>query len=189
MATTFLDVGLIKSIEVIFPFILTWVVVFGILEKAQIFGEKKGLHSIIAFVFAVLVIISPAVTGIIRIMAPWFLVIIMLIFFSLLLFKMFGLPDDVLKDLISGKHGNEQLIYWIIVISAIIFLAALGSVFFAQPLPNADAAAKAIGDGQGVGSVGAGAFFQTMFHPKVLGMVFIMVIATFTIILLAGKPK
>jgi len=184
MATTFLDVGLLKSVAVIFPFILTWVLVFALLEYQKFLGERKGLHSIIAFILAIFVAINPAVTALIMTMAPWFLMIFMLFFFCILLFKLFGLHDDALKALVQGAGGNEQLIWWIIIITAIIFLASLGSVFFSNPISSGEEVATTSGD---VDAVGPGAFFQIIFHPKILGMIFVMMIGTFTIVLLSGK--
>src|SRR3989338_10653877 len=83
---TFLDLGLLEYVQIIFPFILIWVVTYSVLEWREILGKNRNLHAIIAFVLAMMSLFSPPVIAIIKYMTPWFS---MLLVFSLFFFIFF----------------------------------------------------------------------------------------------------
>ena len=37
------DVGLLENFVIIFPFLLVWVIVFGVLSATKTFGDNKGI--------------------------------------------------------------------------------------------------------------------------------------------------
>ena len=120
---------------------------------------------------------------------------------------MFGLSDGSVEDIIKDNMAHT----WLIVLSIFIVLMALGASFGQQLLETgtgaAPNAAPSIGPAPPVGSevpstvdqvstiqrgptttsnFGENAL-QVFVHPKVLGMSFILLLATFTIYFLSKK--
>ena len=183
MATP-LDVGLINQFSIIFPFLLTFVIVYGSLLYTKSFGENKSLIGAIAVITSFVVIISPTIREMIDTMVPWFLLVFIFIFFSLTIFKVFGATDSDVMGLLHTREGRT-IVIWFIIISIIIGVGSLSYVLGQKgdtPFGyNADENVIETGEAGDIGSSGQGAFFKTLFHPKVLGMVVIFLVAMFTI--------
>lgn len=188
---TFLDIGLLEHFSVIFPILLVFVILFAILEKSGIFGENKGLHALISLSVALMMLFVPGVVQVITIMAPWFVLIFLLIIFFLFLLLAFGTKVDAIVE--QASHWGTP--HWfLLVLGLVIFLGALGSVYGGSMLPySSEAAGKQvnvteIGDVEGM-STDTGVFNENVgrviFHPKTIGMVFLLAVGALTIKLLA----
>lgn len=192
---TFLDIGLAQHFSVIFPVLLVFVIVFALLEKSKIFGENKGLHSLIALCVALMMLFSPGVVQVISVMAPWFVLMVLLIVFFMLLLMSFGTKWDAIANYATGW----QLPHWFfLIIALIVFVGALGQVYGSSLLPYSDEATgqnvTVSGDGNVDGvTTDTGDFNQNVgraiFHPKTLGFIFILLIGSLTIKLLTGTAK
>ncbi len=180
-----IDLSLLLSLKRIFPFILVWVVVYGLLEWKEMFGkDKKGVRAVIAFAVAMLFLVSSQASQVVEYMTPWFIILLLFVMLMLIIFKMFGVSDSAIKNVMEK---DRAVIYWVIFLSIIILFAALGKVYFTASLPTHEEAVEGIGaDDASIAERGEGAFWQTLFHPKILGMMLILLTATFTIKLLAG---
>ncbi|MDP7506255.1 MAG: hypothetical protein QF362_02305 [Candidatus Woesearchaeota archaeon] len=183
MATP-LDVGLVKQFSIILPFLLTFVIVYGSLLYTKSFGENKSLIGAIAVIAGFVVIISPTIREMIDTMVPWFLFVFIFIFFSLMVFKVFGATDSDVMSLLHAREGRT-IVTWFITISVIIGIGSLSYVLGQKggtPFGyDEDENVIETGDPGDIGTKGKGAFFSTLFHPKVLGIVVIFLIAMFTI--------
>ena len=189
---TFLDVTLLKHFSSIFPLLLVWAIMFGVLEYLKPFGEKKeGLYGLISMVIAVMFLLSKTAMDLIKYMAPWFIILLIFLMFMLLIFRFLGVKESEIAGVFKNRKDKAP-IYWVIIFSALVFVAALGKVFFSGegPLtqiftqgPTLPANATA----GGVAVAGEAAFWATIFHPKVLGIVFVLIVAIFAIKLLAGR--
>ena len=187
---TFLDIGILKSVGDIFPMLLVFLVVFGVLTYTKTFKENKGLQAMISFVLAIMVLFVPNLVDVIKLMSPWFTVMIIFIVFILLLYKMFGASDEMIKDILSPKKST--VVTWILVISAIILIGSLGKVYFSGSPTSGTNVTYVNGSLVTTGNTGAtgqGAFWATLFHPKVLGMLMVLIIATFAIVTLTVEVK
>ncbi|MBI5398496.1 hypothetical protein HZB03_03455 [Candidatus Woesearchaeota archaeon] len=187
---TFLEVGLLQHFSVIFPVLLVFVTVFALLQQSKMFGENKGIHSLIAISIALLMLFSPGVVQVIGIMAPWFVLIFIFILLILLGFKFLGVSDKSIAETMS----SWGTIHWfLLVIGIIIFIGAISSVYGASLLPFSGAATTTIATAGGNTTTSTGDFNanvgRTIFHPKVIGTVFILVVGSFTIKLLCGSSK
>jgi hypothetical protein len=101
----------------------------------------------------------------------------------LLVYKLFGAPDESIEWTIRNYGGLK---WGIFIISIIIIAGSLASVYFASDGDNSTSLIDAHeGD---VGGTGEDALLATIFHPKMLGLVIIMLIAVFTIALLSQSP-
>lgn len=185
---TFLDIGLVEHFAIIFPILLVFVIVFALLEKSQILGDNKGIHSLIALSIAIMMIFVPGLIQVVMIMAPWFVVLFLLITFFLLLLMSFGTKWEA----ISGVANIWQVPHWfLLIISLIIFIGALSQVYGGAMLPfSEDGAATVSVNGEEL-TTDTGDFNQNVgrviFHPKTIGMVFILMVGALTIKLLTSS--
>ncbi|MBD3310820.1 hypothetical protein GF351_06400 [Candidatus Woesearchaeota archaeon] len=173
MATP-LDIGLLQNFSIIFPFLLVVIVVFGILSYSKLFGENAVVHGVIAIVLGVMVLFSGIAVKTINRMAPWFVLVFIFFMFLMIAYMMFGTSQAEVASWITSPGG----FYLILTVVLIIGIGSLASVYFEQEesLPGDDAeAGEAESD-----------FWNTIFHPKVLGMALILLIGLFTIQKLAS---
>jgi hypothetical protein len=186
---TFLDITALGYFSSIFSFLFIWVIVFAVLEKVKIFGSNKGIHAIIGLSLAVLVLLSKTVTAVIAMMAPWFVLIFVFMLLVMMASMFLGASEQgVLKTLGEKETGA---ITWILIIGIIVVLGSLGMTFFSKPITGdaVNATTNTTVTTGGVGGIGSSAVWATFLHPKVLGLVFLLLIATFTIRELATSPK
>jgi hypothetical protein len=131
---TFLDITLLGGAKVIFTFLLVYVIVWGLLVWIKPFGKEMpaGPYAIIALIAAFFTIISGTVRYIIEFMTPWFLFLVLFLFFVLFVIRMFGVGEDKLYGIIS----NSTVHVLILVIIALIMIFALGSAFGQKALES-----------------------------------------------------
>ena len=194
MATP-LDTSLMNHFDVIFPFLLVLVLVYALLSKIKLFSSAS-VNAMIAFIVAVMFLMSPIVREIVNTAAPWFVLLFVFIVFSLVVYMALGPTEsDILNVVKSSEY--KYINYWILALILIITLGSLsyvlsnhggfGTDLSAEPIPS-----TGTGDGS-VGSPGSAPadqkedFWQTIVHPKVLGMVFILLTAMFTIMRLVKE--
>ncbi|NQU79411.1 hypothetical protein HQ545_06610 [Candidatus Woesearchaeota archaeon] len=184
---TFLDIGLAQHFQVIFPILLVFVLIFALLEKSKILGENKGLHSLIALSIAMMLLFVPGVVDVINVMAPWFVLFFLAIIFFMFLLLAFGTKWEAVTEYATGWATPH---WFILVISIVIFIGALANVYGGAmlpfsgedsvPLEGAEDTATDTGDfNQNVGRV--------IFHPKTIGLVFVLMVGSLTIRLLAAR--
>jgi hypothetical protein len=167
---TFLDIGLIQKFDLIFPFLLVVVIIWGILSNSKFLGEGKQLiHGLISLILGFIVLITPAARQVINKMAPWFVVLIMFIFFLLLLSKTEG-----------GESNTDYgwLVKIFLIISFIIFIYSLIDVMVWND--DSNELGNTIEDGSPADS-GRSGFYNTLRHPTIMGLVLIFIIGAFTI--------
>jgi hypothetical protein len=189
---TFLDIGLAQHFSVIFPVLLVFVIIFALLEKSKMLGENKGLHSLIALAIALMMLFVPGVTQVVSIMAPWFVLIFLLIIFFVLIMLAIGMKWEVF----AGYMSRWETPHWfLLVIALVIFVGALGSVYGGSMLPYSGGATQMNVSTEGVGeglTTDTGDFNKNVgrviFHPKTIGLVFLLLIGALTIKLLAKAP-
>mgnify|MGYP006294370653 CR=1 FL=1 len=191
---TILDSGILEHFTIIFSLVFVIAVVYGVFQMTKMFGDNKGLHALIALIVGLLVIMVPDITQIISTMIPWFALLFIFILFVLMAYKIFGATDE---DIASVLH-TDNVVIWVIIIVVIVIVIASFSNVYGQRLLSESADEGKAGESGGESaeegeSTGTTSFGQnvssTIFHPKVLGMLFILVIAIFTIALLAMKSK
>ena len=165
------------------------------MEIFQIFGEgRRGLHAIIAMCAGFIVLFSTGVVSFIQTFTPWFTMVILVIFFILFAVRMFGVKAE---EITQGFFNNPSILTWIIIFTVVIILFSLGSGFGQQSLNS----------GQGTGNVSQVTatgppiatpgstnttnynqnLYNTIFHPKVLGMLLIFLIVVIGMLLLTSK--
>ena len=172
---TFLDIGLLQKFELVFPFLFVLVVVWGILSYSKFLGDNKTLHSILALLFAVVVLFSAQARAVINAISPWFVIIFIFVIFILISIKMFGISDD---SITAGLKGDYQWVLWTIgIIGALVLIISVIDVnFWREDTSTVDSIEE--GD---IGENGGGAILATLRNPNVLGLILLLLIATFAI--------
>jgi len=191
MATP-LNAELLSKFSIIFSMIFVFAIVFGILQATNLLGKNRGINSIIALVTALMLLFAPNLAQVINVMVPWFVVFLIFIIFTYLIFRFMGASEG---DMNFVLKRYKTVLYVVVTISVIIFLGALGKVFF-----SAETAGQyefgsderptvglngTIVPGDVGGPPGEATFWATFFHPKVLGMIFLLLIAMFLIMTMA----
>jgi len=174
---TFLDVLFLENFSPVFVFLLVFAVLYAILQATKVLGENKGLSSLIAIVISFLIMMSPDIVKIITSMLPSFFLVILFILLVLILFRFLGMSEST----ISGSMQKWGPLHTtLIVVVAIIFAITLAGVYGSKllSLTAGGNATNASGYGENIA--------ETVFHPKVLGLLVIFIIAIFAIVLLVG---
>lgn len=162
---TFLDVTVLENFSVVFVFLLVWIGGYAILLYTRILGQNQFVNIIISLVIAFLTIISPLATLVIKSILPFVAVGMVLIIIISATSGMFGKVD---VDSLPGLKG--------IVIVILVVALVVGSLAIVRQ--NIEVPER----GEDFGKIST-----VIFHPNFLGMVLILLIAVFTIGLLASK--
>lgn len=200
---TFLDIGLTSYFGSIFVMLFVFVLLFAILQKSSILGKNKGLHGIMAFCISVMTLFVPGVVTIIGVMTPWFVLLFILFAIFMVILNFMGVSESKITSYMSH---DWQVVHWFLfVIALIVFIGAIGTVYGGSLLPysgaNAENASLQLSDGSMKNADGGltgqttntGDFNQNVgrviFHPKTIGLVFVLIVASLTIRLLCGVQK
>ena len=163
---TLLDTGLLEFVVPIFTFILIYALIFAILKKVKVLGENNSINMWVSFALAILFAITPGAMEFVTIIAPWFIVLVVVAFAVMLVFMFMGAND---KTLINIMHDGT--VKWtILIIGIIILVAGLTAVYgpvLSGPSPDA-------------GTVG-GQVHRSIFNVKVITTVFVLLIFAFAI--------
>ncbi len=190
---TVMDIGLLQSFSDIFLVLFVWVVVYAILQKVKVLGENKGLNAIVAISVAIFLAFSAKPKIIVKGIIPWF--VLLFVFFMFLVMGMrftFGVDagDEMLLKVLGGEQSAG---WWIFIGAAAILLVVVSSLVGPEVTPgsNQTAPPEITTPGQN-GDVDTGDWrtnvLNTLYHPKVLGSVLLLVIALFAIQFLTRTP-
>ncbi|MBN1644705.1 hypothetical protein JW851_01520 [Candidatus Woesearchaeota archaeon] len=183
MATP-LDIGLIAKFDIIFPFLLIIILVYAFLSRMKWFEEKQGMAFLIAFLLAIMTLMSPIATRTINMMAPWFILLMIFAIFLLISYQALGVSEGTITEVVTKSHYSKTIVWWVIALALIIGIGSLATVvsqregFISKLGQPTEETAPTEETG----------FWQTVVNPKVLGVALIFLIAMFTISRLAGTP-
>lgn len=193
---TFLDFSILEGASSVFGFLLVFALTFGLLKFSGLFKQSEGVNALIAFCFALMSAFSPAVMEVIKVVTPWYTLLMYLVIIILVIIMIFGGLGDTVGD-IKGNMGSyyKTVVTWIVVISIIIFISGVSSVFLGganseyslnngeDPYLSVEAGANG-GDFADTDGKGSDAFLDNLFHPKVIGMILFLVLAGVAVMLL-----
>jgi hypothetical protein len=191
MATPSINLELLEHFAPILLMILVFAIVYGVFQWAKILGDNKILHGIIAFIISLFVsIFSESARTVIRILVPWLSVLAIALVFGIMLYKVFGATDDDVRSVIKNRTDIQWTLFIVILV---VFLYALSQAFGQQQLDiNTDPNTEVnIPGNPGTTETGSGSFNQnlgaTLYHPKVVGTLFLLIIGAMTVAFLS-KP-
>lgn len=172
---TVLDTGLLRFFLPIFSFLLVLAISYAILEKTNIL-KNHNVNIAAAFAIAVLFLFTPSAIKLIQLTTPWFIVFLIFLMIMFMTFMFLGVKDEQINSVIAYPS-----VYWTIIVVILgIFLFGMTQVFGGE--------VQAIfggGDTSGGGVVvDVG---KIIFHPRMLGAIFILLIASQAIRLIVPK--
>ena len=205
MADGVADFTLVSAFLSIFVFLLVFVIVYGFLTLRKPFGDgKEGLYGLLAIAFALISAASEPISALIAFLAPWFFIMIFVGFFILFVLMMFGLDND---DLDAGATSSG-LRTTTITISVVLLIFGLSTIFGQGLLdaggtnndtetvtvvePTNTGNEVEVTDLESTQSTATDDFgtnvLNTIRNPKVIGMIVLMLIASFAAFFLTGAP-
>ncbi len=209
MATPVLDISLIRYFSPIFTFLLVLAILYALFTYTKLFGDNKVLHAFLAFIIAVFAsFFSTVSVTLIEWLVPRFTVLFIFIILIIIAYKIFGATDEDMAKMIRSHAGIQWTVGIVVIVLAI---GGLSHTFGQQTLGEENNQNQTmtgpdeqspetidLDEGSTVqpteGSGTATSDFQTnvkntFYHPKVIGIVFVLLIATFAVRLLSNPAK
>ena len=161
---TFLDIGLLEHFLPVFSFLLILVVCYAILKKTELLGSNNGLMWVASFSVAFLALFSGSSIELIALLTPWF-VVMFIFLFLLFMILIFGGVDE---KKVLGEVGGPTVL---LVISILMLIIGISNVFGDVFSPYGEEGEQDI----------PSETMETIFHPRILGAIFILLVAAFTV--------
>ena len=175
MATPMLNISPLEYFTPVFIFLLVFVIFYAIMQKTKVVGGNTGVNALISFVVAILFVITSAAADLIRLVTPWFVVLLIVAMAMIMLFMFLG----VKAESIAGAVSDSGTVWTILIVLMVLFGAALTQVIgpsIAAITQGGGTAVNATATGGGttfVGGVG-----KIIFSPKILGVFFLLIVAS-----------
>ncbi len=175
-----LDLSLIGYFSNIFVILFIFSATYAVLLFKKPLGDNKGINALIAATVAILFIFSQDAIDIIKSTVPWFIVMMISLVFVLLISQAFGVS---MHPTITTNMSTYVLIICIIilVINVSHKLGPSAGPYLGNETVNPD-----VVEAGGTGDVGSGSFSQnfgaTLFHPKVLALLLVLIICLFSVL-------
>ncbi|MBT3408963.1 hypothetical protein HOK68_01775 [Candidatus Woesearchaeota archaeon] len=197
-----LDLSLIQYFLPILLFLIIWAVLYSLLKNKQYISDKDSINSLIAFIASLLIVIESNSVLFLGTLLPIFLFIAVATIFFLLIFSFIGWESKSLNEEVE----SNSIITWVVVVIGFLIVAYSAGQIFGQQLlesRNPDGVPSDIKNEYGLNeknniinsnnneikSTGTGDFFSnltnTLFNPKVLGMLLILIVGALVIIMLS----
>lgn len=175
---SFLDLGILTYMAPMFVFFFLFFIIWAVLEKVELFSKIRGLNMLIAFLVSLIAILTPELVEAITLATPWFVLLLIFLFVLLLVFMFTGVSAEDI-----GAQFKEKTVVWIVLLVCLgIFGYALTQVYGEQ--------VHAITSGEPIDGE-EGGLMQTigeiLFHPRVMGALFIMILASQAVRLISAK--
>jgi len=168
---TFLDLTGLEQFSKFFVFIFVWLSVYAMLSYSRVI-QNHAINIILGMIIGLFVLLSPVLSGAIRFIAPWFAVALVFIMLISVLVTSFGAGD-------MPSYIHLKNIFIVLIIGTII----VG--FFGYIRENT----IVHGDNESVSDRDYTKTINVLFHPNIIGMIFLALVSVFTIALLAGKSS
>ncbi len=189
-----LDTSLLSFFLPVFVFIFVWAITYGFLIVTKLFGdEAKTLNSVASFCVAIIAVLSGNIVKLVAAITPWIMFIAILLFFIFAIYLFFGAAGEERKATPTAMREIWPLFGQVPIFIIIVIIAVVGisSVFEQTVSPyeiNEDGEYVDVDTGELVTYVDAdeektttGETIKTLVHPRVLGALFILIVAALVI--------
>jgi len=160
LMATVIDFGFAEFFVPLFSMIFIFLIVYAILQKTEMLGGKQVTDFAIALFLSILVLFSNSALELTKFMAVWLVVILVILVFMILAFS-FWSGDSHLgfdKDL-----DIKGILFWVMII---VLAIGLTQVFGPVLTPYAS------------GADPSRVVLRTLFHPRVIGAVILLIIVS-----------
>ena len=141
---------------------------------------KSGLTAMIAIALAFLFSVAPDMSRLVEIMAPGFVLFIVFLMFVLITMSTIGLGKSDLVGVFGSDGSTKGMTWLVIIVCLVIVIGAVSNIFGDKLLGSEESE-------EGEESAFDKNLKEAFFSPKILGMVFIFLVAMFTIIFVGPK--
>src|SRR3989344_295467 len=176
---TLLEAGLLSHFNSFFIFLFVIIVVYSILTKIKIFGENNGLNFGIAIILGVLFASSSYASKIFQYATPWIVFLFIVVIFLEIASRLMGNSPE--KSILH----NVTSISIVLILIGIILMISAGQVSREKTEKLEKTGIIEIGTNPVLSfpeKVG-----ETLRQPAILGLILVMLIATFAIMLLSHE--
>ena len=163
----------------VFVALFVYAITYALLEKTKIFGTNKGTNAAIAIAMSFMFLLTPDLLGIVKIITPWFTILFIFLTMIVLLFLFVGVEQTN----ISKAFSERSTVWIIIMVCFIILFYAMTQVYGEQIhgiYAGGDTSTSDSSLSQNIGRI--------IFHPRVLGMVILLVISALAVRFISGAP-
>ena len=157
----------------LFPFLLVLILVYIVLTRTEMFKEKQGWAVFIAFVLAIITLTSSIAIKTINKMAPWIILLIVFGLLLLIVYQAMGIKEDKITEVLTSEEHGPAFTWWILALVLVIGLGSLAMVI-SEEQGFLDLTAKEAGEEET-------GFWASLFHPKILGLVLLFLVAYFAV--------
>jgi hypothetical protein len=175
-----LDLSLINYFSNIFVILFVFAASYAILTFRGPFGNNKGVNALLSATMALIFIFSQDAINVIKDSVPWFIVMMVMLMFVFLVSSSIGAPMD---PTIMKNISTYVLIIGVLVL--VINISQKVGQNVGPYLSNETTNTNVI-PATGTGDVASGSYSQnfgaTLFHPKVLALMLIVVISVFSVL-------
>ncbi len=165
---TFLDVTGLQHFSNLFAFLFVWLIIYALLAYTKAIGDNHLIHALIGLIIGLFALFSPIVTGAIIHIAPWFALILVFGMLIMVAGNMFGTTGIGVSPGLKG-----------VILTLLIMVLVVGVLSYVRGQLSVPEEITEKSDFSKITNV--------LFHPKFIGMVFILMVAVFTIALLTSK--
>lgn len=167
-----LNTALLKFFMPIFIFMFIFALMYALLKKTKLIGDSPFPILVISFVIAIVFVVTPATFKFTNVITPWLVVFIVSLLFIFLILSWL----EVYKfggEGFAGAVGNTWIAWIIFVVILAIFIFAGIATFGPLLSPfSGEAGTEATAIGFEIKDV--------LFHPAILGLALLFVIAAVT---------
>ncbi|MBT3690908.1 hypothetical protein HOG16_01535 [Candidatus Woesearchaeota archaeon] len=155
---TFLDLGILEHLVPLFSFVFVFLIIYALLQKLKLLGGKSAIDFLVSLTVSLLVILSSSAIELARFMSVWGVVVIVILVFMFIMMSFWakdgdlGLPEDM---------DVKGIVFWIFII---ILAIGLTQVFGPVLTPYAE------------GADPSRTILRTIFHPRIVGALFLLII-------------
>ena len=180
MATP-IDITLIGTFLPAFSFLLVFTICYALLSKTKILGDNTKLNLLAALCVSVIFLFTPEALDIVKLTTPWFIIFVIFLILIFMTFLFLGAKQETIQEALKSP-----VVAWsIVIIITGIFLWAFVQIF-GNPIQAIYA------NGNGGGSEAGGLMVEVgkiVFHPRMLGAIFILAVAAGVVRLIVGGEK
>jgi len=158
--------------RVVIPFILISAIIYGLLQKSKIFGDKaEVINALISISVALIFVYFVQASEFLLQFIPYVTAVLVVLFLIVMIFLFMGTPEEQIVAALKSPAVYAVLIALIVVIA----LGVYGNLFFPS--------------GAGGGGGAAGPSITWITSPPIAGLIALTVIFAMVAYLVTRKPK
>lgn len=176
-----INVSLLKFFMPLFIFLFVFALMYALLSKTKLLGGAVFPNMVVAFVIAIIFVVTPTTIKFTNVITPWLVVFIISLLFIFLILSWLDLYKFGEGGGFAGAVGSAWIAWIIFVVLLAIFIFAGIATF--GPLFTST------GGGENAAQVIGFETKRVLFHPAILGLALLFIIAAATAWVLGIKEK